>query len=96
MQQLTRHIYSELEESWKLLLADQFSSDYFLLLESFLNKENEGYPVFPPEGLIFRAFEATPFSKVKVVMELDKRMGFPFQFRKELRRLPHCAIFLKS
>ena len=68
MQQLTRHIYSELEESWKLLLADQFSSDYFLLLESFLNKENEGYPVFPPEGLIFRAFEATPFSKVKVVI----------------------------
>jgi uracil-DNA glycosylase len=59
----------QIEESWKRVLADEFTSDYFLGLKQFLLEEKRvGAVVYPPGPLIFNAFNHTPFDKVKVVI----------------------------
>lgn len=58
-----------IEQSWKTALSDEFNKAYFESLVSFLHKEKaEGKVIFPPGNQIFRAFELTPLSDVKVVI----------------------------
>ena len=59
-----------IESTWKKELQSEFSKPYFEELVSFLKKERSAYGdgIFPPKGLTFRAFEACPFDKVKVVI----------------------------
>jgi len=61
-------IEPKIEESWKAVLADEFSEPYFLKLREFLVEERKHYVVYPPGGLIFNAFDKTPFNRVKVVV----------------------------
>lgn len=59
----------KLEESWKQLLFEEFSKDYFLKLKEFLVSEKQkGYRIYPPGNKIFAAFDNTPFNNVKVVI----------------------------
>ena len=63
------NINPQIEESWKKVLTDEFRSDYFLKLKSFLLEErSKGKIIYPPGNLIFSAFNHTPFDKVKVVI----------------------------
>lgn len=57
-----------IEESWKDLLLEEFSSEYFIKLKEFLITEKHKYSIFPPGSLIFNAFNLTPFEKVKVII----------------------------
>ncbi len=57
-----------IEESWKEILADEFSAPYFQQLKAFLVEEKKKFTVYPPGPLIFSAFNHTPFNKVKVVI----------------------------
>ncbi|MCF8296759.1 MAG: uracil-DNA glycosylase [Saprospiraceae bacterium] len=57
-----------IENSWKEILKDDFSSEYFLKLKEFLVEEKKNNVVFPPGSQIFSAFNFTPFDKVKVVI----------------------------
>lgn len=57
-----------IEESWKEVLKDEFSSPYFLELKNFLLEEKKQYPIYPPGSKIFSAFDHTPFYDVKVVL----------------------------
>ena len=58
-----------IEESWKEVLADEFSKDYFAKLTDFVREEyKSGTPIYPPAKLIFNAFDHCPFDKVKVVI----------------------------
>ncbi|MXV50211.1 uracil-DNA glycosylase [Pedobacter sp. HMF7647] len=60
---------SQLEESWKKVLDQEFEKDYMLKLKLFLqNEKAEGKTIYPPNNLIFNAFNHTPFDKVKVVI----------------------------
>lgn len=62
-------IISEIESSWKEVLLDEFQKDYFLDLQAFLEKErNSGKEIYPPESMIFNAFNTTLFEEVKVVI----------------------------
>ncbi len=54
--------------SWYEVLKNQFDSDYFVGLKSFLVGEKSQYRVFPPGSLIFNAFDLTPLQNVKVVI----------------------------
>ena len=56
-----------IEESWKIVLQDEFNKSYFIDLKEFLVEERKKFRVFPPGHLIFNAFNHTPFEKVKVV-----------------------------
>lgn len=58
-----------IENSWKSALADEFGKPYFASLVRFLHEEKAaGKKIFPPGSQIFRAFELTPVSDVKVVI----------------------------
>jgi len=57
-----------IDESWGILLKDQFSSIYFTELKRFLVDEREKHTIYPPGRQIFAAFNHTPFDKVKVVI----------------------------
>ena len=58
-----------IEESWKQALQSEFDKPYFARLVDFLHQEKaSGQVVYPPGGLIFRAFELTPLDQVKVVI----------------------------
>jgi uracil-DNA glycosylase len=54
--------------SWKVVLQDEFSKDYFLKLKQFLLDEKEKYTVYPKNHNIFNAYNFVEFSDVKVVI----------------------------
>ncbi len=59
----------KIEQSWKDALAGEFGKPYFAQLARFLHQEKAaGKVIYPPGGLIFRAFELTPVQQVKVVI----------------------------
>lgn len=58
----------KIEESWKRELEEEFDKDYFVKLTEFVKEEYKNSTVYPPAKFIFRAFEMTPFDKVKVVI----------------------------
>ena len=59
----------DLEESWLNVLAPQFDAAYFKTLkEQLISEKKQGYIIYPRGTDIFRAFNTTPFGKVKVVI----------------------------
>lgn len=58
----------KIEPGWKKALAVEFEENYFKNLTDFVKAEYKAGTVYPPPGFIFRAFELTPFEKVKVVI----------------------------
>jgi len=57
-----------IEESWKIVLGNEFVKPYMSDLKTFLVDEKKHKRVFPPGSLIFNAFNQTPFNQVKVVI----------------------------
>jgi uracil-DNA glycosylase len=59
----------KIEESWKEVLKDEFTKDYFFQIVTFIKTEKAaGKIIYPPGFLMFNAFGKTPFDKVKVVL----------------------------
>ncbi len=59
----------KIEQSWKEALAEEFGKPYFESLVKYLREEKAaGRKIFPPGSQIFRAFDLTPVSDVKVVI----------------------------
>jgi len=60
----------KIEESWKKQLHTEFEKEYFSSLIAFVKDEYQKHPnaVFPKGSQIFRAFDACPFDKLKVVI----------------------------
>jgi uracil-DNA glycosylase len=59
----------KIEESWKEVLKDEFTKDYFFQIVTFIKTEKAaGKIIYPPGSLMFNAFDKTPFDKVKVVL----------------------------
>ena len=58
----------KIEPSWKEILKEDFLSPNFARVkENFLRAKAAG-EVYPPNALIFNAFNLTPFNAVKVVI----------------------------
>jgi len=57
-----------IEESWKPVLATEFSKNYFSELTSFVRNEYKTNTIYPPAKLIFNAFDQCPFNHLKVVI----------------------------
>ncbi len=65
----TSDVNPVIEESWKRVLINEFTADYFKNLKAFLLSEKKsGKVVYPPGKQIFAAFDYTPFDEVKVVL----------------------------
>lgn len=59
----------KIEETWKKALAEEFQKEYFAKIKSFLKEANaEGKTIYPPNNLIFNAFDKVPLPEVKVVI----------------------------
>ncbi|MHB1922867.1 MAG: uracil-DNA glycosylase [Chitinophagaceae bacterium] len=59
----------KIEQSWKLMLQEEFQMPYFEQIVFYLKQErNSGKIIYPPGSLIFNAFNKTPFSNLKVVL----------------------------
>lgn len=58
----------QIDASWAEVLDNEFNSEYFKNLKSFLLKEKSKHIIYPPGSLIFNAFNHTPYDKVKVVI----------------------------
>lgn len=57
-----------IEPGWKQALEAEFGKEYFSALTSFVKQEYQTGAVYPPAKSIFRAFDLTPFDRVKVVI----------------------------
>ncbi len=57
-----------IEESWKKVLENEFEKPYFTALADFVHQAYKTSTVYPERKNIFKAFEATPFDNVKVVI----------------------------
>lgn len=58
----------EINTNWKDILDKEIKKPYFNNLLKILQKEYLEETVYPPQELIFNAFNNTPFDKVKVVL----------------------------
>ncbi|KAB2871548.1 MAG: uracil-DNA glycosylase, partial [Bacteroidales bacterium] len=65
---MNAEVNPQIEESWKVVLGEEFKKEYFLKLKEFLVDEKKQYTIYPPGSQIFSAFNHTPFDKVKVVL----------------------------
>ena len=68
MTKIKESINPNIDESWKILLSEDFDTPEFLALKEFLKVEKSSQKVFPPGKEIFTAFNLTPVSKVKAVI----------------------------
>ena len=62
------NINPNIEQSWKVVLLEEFNKDYFIKLKQFLLDEKKHHSICPKGKDIFNAFHYTPFDKVKVVI----------------------------
>lgn len=92
-----------IEESWKQILADEFSSLYFKNLAAFVRSAYAKGVVYPPGKYIFEAFNRTPFDKVKVVIlgqdpyhEPNQAHGLCFSVQKGVRLPPSLMNIYKE
>ena len=92
-----------IEESWKQVLADEFSSLYFKNLAAFVKTAYAKGVVYPPGKYIFEAFNRTPFDKVKVVIlgqdpyhEPNQAHGLCFSVQKGVRLPPSLVNIYKE
>ncbi|NEN25121.1 uracil-DNA glycosylase [Cryomorpha ignava] len=58
----------QINSEWKEVLEDEFAKPYFKNLLSFIRDEYSSSTIFPKREDIFKAFNATPFTKVKVII----------------------------
>lgn len=59
----------QLEAGWKTALADALTNDSMTRLREFLTEQkNQNLTIYPPNNLIFNAFNTTPLDQVKVVI----------------------------
>ena len=59
----------QLHPSWQAVIGEEFDKPYMQHIRAFLKEEKAaGKIIFPPNPLIFNAFNHTPFEKVRVVI----------------------------
>ena len=62
------NINPDIEQSWKVVLLEEFNKDYFIKLKQFLLDEKKHHNIYPKGKDIFNAFNYTSFDRVKVVI----------------------------
>jgi uracil-DNA glycosylase len=93
----------KIEKSWKKELADEFKKAYFVKLAKEVREEYLSGGVYPSPNNVFRAFEMTPFDKVKVVIlgqdpyhGPDQANGLCFAVSKGVRLPPSLQNIYKE
>jgi len=101
-----KNIQLRIPFSWSNVINEEFHKDYFIHLNETVTKfyAAETKRVFPPEELIFRAFDLCSFEKLKVVIlgqdpypTLGNANGLSFSVADSVKALPKSLknIFLE-
>jgi len=61
-------VHPQIPQSWKNILKNEFSKEYFINLKQFLLDEKSKYTIYPKNNDIFRAYNSMDFHDVKVVI----------------------------
>ena len=92
-----------IEATWLEVLRPQFEAPYFAELKAFLVDERSRYTCYPPGSDIFKAFDTTPYDKVKVVIigqdpyhEPGQAHGLCFSVRRGVQVPPSLANIIKE
>ncbi|KAK9908876.1 hypothetical protein WJX75_004145 [Coccomyxa subellipsoidea] len=56
------------DDSWRAALAAEFKKPYITQLANFLSTEWKSQTIYPPQPLVFRAFNTCPIDQVRVVI----------------------------
>lgn len=93
----------DIEEKWYEVLREEFETQYFAEIKSFLIEEKKHHIVFPPSQLIFNAFNLTPFDKVKVVIlgqdpyhNIGQAHGLAFSVPDNIQKPPSLQNIFKE
>ena len=65
---MMQSIRPQIDESWKIILKDEFQKEYFSTLKLFLIEEKKTHIIYPQSAAIFNAFNLCPFNSLKVVI----------------------------
>lgn len=101
-----------LDKQWAEFLKEEFEKPYFLhIIQHYKNALLQGKIVFPPNSLIFQAFNLTPIHKVKVIIlgqdpyhgssivngvEIAQAMGLSFSVPKQVAIPPSLRNIYKE
>ncbi|MFN6944005.1 MAG: uracil-DNA glycosylase [Cytophagaceae bacterium] len=92
-----------IEESWEKRIFDEFEKPYFIQLVDFVSKEKQLHDIFPPENLMFSAFDYCSFDKLKVVLlgqdpyhGFGQANGLCFSVNEGLRHPPSLKNIFKE
>ncbi len=58
----------KINNDWDDLLKEEFSKDYFIQLETFLEEEYATQTIYPPKEDVFNALAYTPYQNARVVI----------------------------
>jgi len=94
----------KMEESWKNALSDIFDKPYFSQIANHLKAEKAlKTTLYPSGGLIFNAFNLTPYYKVKVIIlgqdpyhNPQQAMGLSFSVPDGIKPPPSLANIFKE
>ncbi|RUO29702.1 uracil-DNA glycosylase [Aliidiomarina soli] len=89
---------------WQSLLADEAEQAYFQTLSEKVDQARRGpLPVYPPSAEVFRAFQLTPYAKVKVVIlgqdpyhQPGQAQGLSFSVPADVRLPPSLRNIYKA
>ena len=80
---------------WDNLLKSEYTKEYFLNLEKFVSNEYKTKTIYPKMSEIFKAFQETPYDKVKVVIigqdpyhDENEAEGLSFSVKKGIAKPP--------
>ena len=92
-----------IEESWKIVLENEFNKDYFKTLTEFVRNEYNKRQIFPPPSKIFNAFDLCPFNDTKVIIlgqdpyhDVNQANGLCFSVNDEIKQPPSLVNIFKE
>ena len=92
-----------LPNEWRLFLEGETEKKYFLELQNFVDSERRNFTVYPPEGLLFSAFETLLPESVKVVVlgqdpyhGAGQAHGLAFSVPNKIKRPPSLRNIFKE
>jgi len=93
----------QINDSWADNLTEEFSKDYFLTLESFLQQEELDKIIFPKKEDIFNAYNMTDIEDIKVVIlgqdpyhGINQSHGFAFSVNNGIKFPPSLRNIFKE
>lgn len=93
----------DLPGSWREVLAGELEKPYFTQLCDFVDTERAEQTIFPPEELVFSAFNVTPFDRANVLIlgqdpyhDVDQAHGMCFSVRPGIKPPPSLVNIYKE